>query len=308
MENLLKQEALSHGDKLQVISIKSLKKLSEEIYQFKESEELNNFQKWIVNNLYKMDIPTIDFIIKSIIIIAIPHPAYAKVEFVSHGKKHDILSLVMSDFDNTEGYLKDFINSNNYHIQAAPNLPLKRLGVQSGLAVYGKNNVSYVEGMGSNFSYVAYFSDIPSENNEWHEIKQDDRCNHCNICLKKCPTGAIREERFLIDNERCLTYFNENPSEFPDWLPLSVHHCLYDCLKCQIYCPMNKDHIDNIIESIKFSEEETQLLLSGVSYDEFPTALKQKSKMLGLVEWLDAIPRNLKLLLEKDDAQDKITI
>lgn len=301
MVHLLKQEALVHGEKLQMLSIKCLQDLKIEIEHFKKNEQLNNFQNWIVENLYKFEAPDVEFIIKSIIIVAVPHPSYANVEFVRQGKKYNLSSLVMSDFDNTEKYLNEFLAPKDYHIKAAPDLPLKRLAAKSGLAVYGRNNITYVEGMGSFFSFVAYFSDIPCENDHLMEMRQADRCNNCNICFNNCPTEAIREERFLLDNERCLSYFNESADEFPEWIPLSAHHCIYDCLKCQVSCPMNKEYANNVIDTIKFSEEETEMLLSGSRIEAFSPALKEKSKVLGLDDWLDAIPRNLRILFELSD-------
>ncbi|MBN1873490.1 MAG: 4Fe-4S binding protein [Anaerolineae bacterium] len=156
--------------------------------------------------------------------------------------------------------------------------------------------------MGSFFSFVAYFSDIPCDNDDWVEIRQADVCTHCRICFNNCPTGAIREDRFLIDNERCLSYFNENAGEFPEWIPLSAHHCLYDCLKCQINCPMNKEYVNNVIGPIRFSEDETDRLLSGSPFDTYPPDLKQKSKKLGLHQWPAGIPRNLSILLARTSA------
>jgi epoxyqueuosine reductase len=232
MIDLFKKEALLHGDKLQILSIKCLQNLKTELEFFEKREDLNSFQKWIVNDMYVLEVPTSEFTIKSIVIIAIPHPAYAKVEFIRQGKKYNFVSLIMSDFNKTEKYLNEFLAQHNYHLAAAPNLPLKRLAVQSGLAVYGRNNISYVEGMGSFFSYAAYFTDIPCDNNDWSKVRQADICTNCNICINNCPTEAISEDRFLINNKRCLSYLNESADEFPEWLPLSVHHCLYDCLKC----------------------------------------------------------------------------
>jgi epoxyqueuosine reductase len=305
MVHLLKQEALVHGEKLTMLSIKRLQNLKNEIERFRKHEELNGFQQWIVNHMYNFEAPTAEFIIRSILIIAIPHPSYAKTVFVRHGKTYHFVSLILSDFEKTEQYLHAFLAPQDYHIQSAPNLPLKRLAANSGLAVYGRNNICYVEGMGSFFSFVAYFSDIPCDHDDWTDMHQADICTHCTICFNNCPTGAIRENRFLIDNERCLSYFNERPDEFPAWLPLSVHHCIYDCLKCQINCPMNKAYVNNISESIKFSEDETEMLLSGSPFDAFPPALQQKAKILGLHDWLSAIPRNLKILFELHDTHHK---
>jgi epoxyqueuosine reductase len=292
-----------HGEKLQIVNINRLQNLQSEIEFFEKNQELNGFQQWIAHNIYKFEIPDAEFTVKSIIIVAIPHPSYANVEFVRWNQKYHFMSLVKSDFDTTKKYLQEFLAPNGYHLKPATNLPLKRLAVHTGLAVYGRNNICYVEGMGSFFSFSAYFSDIPCDSDGWAEIRHADTCAHCKICLNHCPTGAIRENRFLIDNERCLSYFNETPGEFPAWLPRSVHHCLYDCLKCQINCPMNKPYADTIIESIQFNEDETDMLLSGSPWDDFPPALKQKSKILGLDEWLGAIPRNLKILFELSEAK-----
>lgn len=298
MVHLLKQEALTHGDKLQILSVKRLTELQTEIDIFRKNDILNDFQNWIVNHLYQFEVPIVEFPIKSIIIIAIPHPSYAKVELVQKDQKYYFLSLVMSDFENTEKYLESFLKQKNYHLCPASNIPLKRLAAKCGLAVYGRNNICYVEGMGSFFSLAAFFSDIPCDTDDWAVIGQAKKCTGCNICFKMCPTGAIREDRFLINNERCLSYLNETPGDFPEWVPLSSHHTLYDCLKCQIACPMNKEFVNHILDSIQFSEEETEMLLSGIPFDTFSPGLQRKSKILGLDQWLDAIPRNLKLLFE----------
>ncbi len=306
MINELKQEAMLHGDKLQVIPIKRLQSIKNEIDVFKENEDLNGFQNWIVNDLYKFEVPMLEFTIKSIILIAVPHPAYANVELTRQGKKYNVLSLAASDIDNTEKYLKDFLVTKKFHIEGTSSLPMKRLAAQSGLAVYGRNNICYVEGMGSCFSFVAYFSDIPFDNDEWTEMRHAETCTKCKVCLNNCPTGAIRAERFLIDNERCLSYFNEMAAEFPQWIPKSAHHCIYDCLKCQIKCPMNKEYVNNVIGPIKFSEDETEMLMQGRTYDEFSPELKQKSNLLGLHRWPDGIPKNLRVLFELSESQEII--
>ncbi len=301
MIEALKQEALLHGDKLHVLPIKHLHTIKNEIDLFKANEELNGFHEWIIQNLYCFDVPEVDFTIKSIILIAIPHPTYANLEFERQGKRFNSLGIVMSDFENTGRYLSDFLVPRNYHVEPVYNIPMKRMAAQCGLAVYGRNNICYVEDMGSNFSFAAYFSDVPCEDDNWNKMSYAEACTDCKACINNCPTGAIRSDRFLIDNDRCLSCLNEGVEEFPEWLPKSVHHCLYDCLKCQLICPMNKGYISNFMSPIKFDEKETDMLLEGVPFNEYSDELKMKAKILGMAEWPDitkAIPRNLKVLFE----------
>jgi epoxyqueuosine reductase len=289
------------GEKYKIIPIKMLSKLKKEIDQFKQDQELNNFQKWIVNELYRFDIPIVKFSIKSIILIAIPHPFYAEVEFIKNKKQYNFISLVMSDFEKTEKYLNRILQAEKLNVVLAQNLPLKRLAVQSGLASYGRNNICYINGMGSNFSFVAYYSDIPCIDEYWTDITMASICNKCSACLRNCPTGAIKKNKFLIDNERCLSYWNERSEPFPAWIPKSAHHCVYDCIKCQFNCPMNKDQIKNVVGPLHFTESETNMLLSGLHLEKQPVSFKQKIKYLGLHQWPEGISKNIKTLFEIDD-------
>ncbi|HCO74768.1 MAG TPA: hypothetical protein DIT16_07950 [Clostridium sp.] len=294
MENI----AIEHGDRLKVIPIEHLKELKHIINDFKGQVELNNFQRWIVNEMYQYDVTEEDFKVNSIILIAVHHPFYAKVNFIKDGEKKTFLSLVTANFNKVEKYLKDFLREDDFSLKIANNLPLKRLGVHSGLAKYGRNNITYVDDLGSNFSYVAYFSNMKCEEDTWGEVRNADVCTKCNLCLVNCPTNAILEDRFLINNQRCLSCINESSGEFPDWIPITAHHTLYDCLACQHICPMNSEQKEKIIEDIFFTEEETNMLLEEKSIDSFPAGFKSKVYMLGIDQWYEAIPRNLKVLFD----------
>ncbi len=294
-------DALVNGEKATLIPIRRLDCLRNEIERFKQDEALNGFQHWIVNDLYGFDVPAVEFAVSSIVLLAVPHPFYAPVEFIYRGKTYHCLSLVMSDFERAEQSLREALQSRNYQIIAAPNIPLKRLAVQSGFAAYGRNNICYIDGMGSNFSFSAYFSDIPCDDGDWAAAKMASRCAHCTACMKHCPTAAIRKERFLIDNERCLSYLNESGEPFPEWLPKTAHHSIYDCLRCQIICPMNAAQIKRIGELIRFTESETEQLLAGAHADTFSASFRKKATYLGLHQWPDGIAKNLNVFIELSD-------
>lgn len=307
MINLLKQEVIKQGDKASILAVNRLKDLKQDIDRFKKQNKLNKFHKYIVNNIYNFSLPTVDFDVQSIIIIAVPRPMYANVEFIYQGKSYKLKSLVISNMNNenafieTEKYLTNLLSPQGYHIKLAPNLPYKRVAARSGLATYGRNNICYVAGMGSSLTLVAYYSDVPCLKDDWTIVKKSPSCTNCKACINSCPTNAIKEHKFLIDNDKCLSYFNESPREFPEWIPLSAHHCIYDCLKCQIICPMNKNYINNIIGPIKFTEQETEIILSQVNYQEFDSQLQRKVDILGMKDWLKAIPRNLLVLFKAYD-------
>lgn len=61
---------------------------------------------------------------------------------------------------------------------------------------------------------------------------------------------------------------------------------------------MNYEQVDNVIECLSFTEEETDMLLNGKPIDNFSAEFKAKIYMLGINEWYEAIPRNLKTLIE----------
>ena len=298
MIELLKQAAENKGDRLQMVPVGCLQHIKDEITFFEENNELNNFQKWIVTGLYNLTVPEADFEVKSIIVAAVPHPAYAKVEFIRQGKLYRLICPAASDLDAAREYITDLVVSEGYHLQPAPALPLKRLAAKTGLGVYGRNNICYNDKMGSFFSLIAFFTDIECGSRIWKDIESNEVCANCNICYNECPTGAIGSDRFLLDNQKCLSLFNEGPGELPEWIPASAHHCIYDCLKCQLKCPMNKEAVQNVVDPIRFSEEETERILTCSSYEDLPLSIKQKAKILGINQWFTAIPRNLNLLFE----------
>ena len=241
---------------------------------------------------------------KSLIVIAVPQPL-VRATFVWNGRARQYIVPPTYDASvntNAEDLLTRTLEPDGYRV-APSALPLKLLAVRTGLAAYGKNNICYVQGMGSFHRLMAFYSDLPSDEYSWGDPTMLERCRKCSACIKACRTHAIDSDRFLLHAERCLTFLNEDTASFPDWVDPSWHHCQIGCMQCQTICPENKRTAQWVEAGPTFSEEETSLLLQGVSSSQAPSELAQKLDSLGLLEYLNILPRNLKVLLKHEPSR-----
>ena len=67
---------------------------------------------------------------------------------------------------------------------------------------------------------------------------------------------------------------------------------------CQKVCPANKDVVKWIESGATFDNEETDLILAGVSKERLAPKTLEKLKRLDLMPYFDVLPRNLKALIE----------
>jgi len=238
---------------------------------------------------------------RSVVIVATPQP-HSRLTF--HLDGHSRSFIVPTNYahgtdDIVKKALADLLEKGGFGIRRA-HLPLKPLAVRSGLASYGKNNITYVDGMGSYFRLIAFYTDFPFEEDSWGETTLAKRCGNCVACIKKCPTGAIDPDRFLIRAERCLTFHNESENDIAENIDSSVHHCLIGCLYCQKYCPLNREFGEYIEKSSVFSGDETEQILNGNSNASLAPETRAKLDKPGLHYGIKIVARNLRLLLEND--------
>ncbi|HNS51101.1 MAG TPA: 4Fe-4S double cluster binding domain-containing protein [Anaerolineae bacterium] len=238
----------------------------------------------------------------SLIVVAKPRPQH-QATFTRQGR--DVTLTIPPTYvgyeavrDEVGALLSTWLAPHGYHVSRA-HLPLKVLAVRSGLADYGRNNITYVPGMGSFHQLNAFYSDLPCTEDAWREPHMMDRCQQCHACRRACPTGAIAPDRFLLHAELCLTYHNEKPAETPFSASLDPawHNCLVGCMHCQRVCPETLPFLDWVAGGEEFDEEETALLLSGVAQDQLPPATVAKLGRLDVLDSLDTMPRNLGALL-----------
>lgn len=297
----LKRVASERGGRISVTSASRLADLQREIDEFKKRGDLNGFQRWIVNDLYDFSIPETGFTVRSIIVHAIKRPIWTNVEFDYKGRRIKARAFPSIDIQAEVDALRSVLEKSGFHMREAGNIPLKRFAVQSGLAEYGRNNITYINGLGSAFAYNAYFSDIPADGDCWREMCVSNVCEGCLDCVKRCPTGAILADRFLIDNTRCLSFLNEGEGELPAWLDKNVHHTIYDCLRCQESCPLNYGQ-QPASETVYFTESEISALIDGTDPEALGDDFMRRANSIDMFRWTKKIGRNIKALTEAANA------
>lgn len=299
----LVSQLTARGYKGCVVPIQHLSDLQREI-------ESHINQKLIDNELYQTYLAEFNYNppdtlpkAASIILVAVPEPKI-RITFSWNGEPVQVI--VPPTYGERKKdkigmeFLRRILKPEGYRVAEAK-LPKKLIAVRCGLAAYGKNNITYVPGMGSFYGLMAVYSDLPSDDGTWQESEIMESCQKCSACIKSCPSRAIDPDRFLLHAERCITFHNEKPGHVPfaSWINPSWHNCLVGCLHCQKVCPENKSVWKWDGEEAEFSEAETALLLEGLSTDRLPAESVEKLERLDIESFVDIIPRNLKALLKQ---------
>ena len=244
---------------------------------------------------------------KTITVVAMPQPL-TRLRFEWQGTAYpaDIPPDYFARTENesrAEAILDNVLKTYGYKIARA-HLALKTLAVRSGLAEYGRNNISYVPGMGSLCMLAAFYTDWPCEEDNWQEAKAMEACENCSLCRENCPNGSITADRFLIHAEKCLGFLQEMEPDFPYWVHLQPdwQNALVGCMRCQFVCPVDKPYLRKIAAGPSFSEEETGLILNKTPLENLSQETLQKLKISDGVYSL--LAQNLSALVEK---QNRVT-
>lgn len=244
----------------------------------------------------------------SLIIAAVPRPQET-VGFSWKGMTHQLLLpptyvRYWEITEQVEALLNQRLKTHGYSAAFA-RVPQKIAATCSGLAQYGRNNIAYVPGCGSLHMLATYYSDMPCPNDTWQEPIMMPQCQKCSACVNACPSKAIPLDGSTIQQDRCITLYSgySGGLDFPDWLDDSWIECLIGCMKCQRTCPENRAYVKWIEQNESFSEEETQLLRSGLTENDLPEAIRDKLERTGLIRFfglkrlLEVLSRKLNLLL-----------
>lgn len=297
---ILSGELSKHGYQARCVPVSHLSELKQSINEIVESGDLSPEHSDYIKRCFTFKVPAAMPDARSIIIAALQSlrcrayfnykgerfgafipPAY--VDMYSAPKKIGIL-------------INEIINPFNYHAERA-RLPEKLLAIRSGLGRYGRNNICYIPGMGSFVRMSAFFSDMPCEDDCWQDVKVMEACAGCVACRNICPTGSIRDDRFLLDADRCICKINESAGDFPAWLDPSWHNSLVGCFFCQETCPQNKKFIGQIIDMAEFTSAETDMIMNEAPLDDLPMETRSKLEQINMAVYYDCLSRNLKALM-----------
>ncbi|MGE5580310.1 MAG: 4Fe-4S double cluster binding domain-containing protein [Bacillota bacterium] len=201
--------------------------------------------------------------------------------------------------------------------------PFKSVATRAGIVTYGRNNITYAQGCGSSHQLVGFFTnakpagpvEMVDPQETFGKAGGSAMCLHCDACVRVCPTGALTGERFTIRASRCVTYLNEYPGPWPEWLSPTVHNSLVGCMRCQEVCPRNRGHLVFEEAPESFTREETEAILATAEAGEKKSSewtrpagpvwesIARKLAVLGQSGLESFLGRNLKALMEAEKAR-----
>ena len=288
------------GYRAKMVSVDHLKDLENDINTFHQQGYFN--EEFFAEELggFEFEIPDNGFGAESLIIAAAPQPQ-VRVTFTLEDK--ELACIIPPTYSyvtdrKIEQLLRLQLEPAGYHFKKV-RIPWKLLAVRSGMAQYGKNNITYITGLGSFYRLVAFITDLPCADDSWGELHMLNDCTNCDACAKACPGGAIGAGRFLLHAERCITFHNERPGKFSGWIHPSWHHCLVGCMICQKVCPVDKHFRKWVVEGPGFTAQETDRLRQVVNRDELDAETLKKLGQLDMTEYVDVLGRNLEALIGK---------
>ncbi len=124
--------------------------------------------------------------------------------------------------------IKEFLVKKGYNskiISYSPGLFLKDSAALAGLGPIGKNNLFISKKYGSQVRLRAIVTEaplltgIPIENSEY--------CKDCNICLSKCPAGALTQEGY--NRQACESYCLSHLRKLSDYTSIWCNICIEAC-------------------------------------------------------------------------------
>ena len=235
----------------------------------------------------------------SALVLAIPS-GLMEMRFRWGGQCHSVVIPAMYMYSkpmaDSEQAVRDALAPHGWRAEWAW-LPARTLAGYGGFGRYGRNNMVYIEGLGSFPWLVSFWSDMPCVRDPWTEPIRMERCGGCRRCVVACPSKCVPEDGTLIRSDRCLNFATEYPSKSVGWMRSEWVRELLGCMACQLCCPANEEFRGMTETGPNFSEEETSMLLYATTADAVAEDVWQKLGGDDLKPYLGVIQRNLKWMI-----------
>jgi len=137
-------------------------------------------------------------------------------------------------------------------------LPLteKPWAVRAGFGWQGKHSIVINENIGS-FFFIGVI--IVTAELSYDNPFMEERCGTCTICIDRCPTGAINNDR-TIDARKCIANLTiENRGPIPEELLPLIGKRVYGCDICQEVCPWNSHAVPHRNKDLEISKEMAEM-------------------------------------------------
>lgn len=123
---------------------------------------------------------------------------------------------------------------------------------EAGLGFPGRHSILINKNIGSFFFIGIIILDIELD---YDQPFTEDLCGPCRLCIYKCPTNAINNNR-TIDVRKCISYLTiESKAAVPEDLIPKMGGRVFGCDICQEVCPWNKKSKHHITPEFKLSGE-----------------------------------------------------
>ncbi len=121
-------------------------------------------------------------------------------------------------------------------VDSAP-IAERSAGVQGGLGWIGKNGCLIVPGVGS----FVFLAEIVCNLELESDVPVEVSCGDCDLCVRSCPTGALRGDG-MLDARKCFSYLTiEHRGDVSENLRQKWDRRIFGCDDCQSLCPHNSD-------------------------------------------------------------------
>ncbi|HEY5563270.1 MAG TPA: tRNA epoxyqueuosine(34) reductase QueG [Clostridiaceae bacterium] len=233
-DKLLKYCSSIGLDKIGFCRCRIFKEL-EQYYQFKKDKgffnefEEKDIEKKINPFVYMKEGRTIISVAFPYNFINEDNPSKVAFSMYCQGEDyHRVISFylekVCSFIKELGGKAEFFVDSNS--------LPEVYIASLSGIGFIGKNNLLITKEYGSYIFLGEIITDLYLEEN----MKIQESCRECNLCLKACPTASITSN----NHNTCLSYLTQKKELSLDEM-IKIKGSLFGCDICQRVCPNNTD-------------------------------------------------------------------